>query len=334
MNTTIIGIVLLFVPAILVAIGLTILFEWLCRKYLGSLIRIFVEKPLFIIPRGQRPEDAEDLRIPTSDGLTLAAAYLKTTAPQRKGVILFGLEFGANRWSCVPYCEQLLAAGYDIFTYEPRNQGDSDAQADYEPLQWITDRDVADCSAALSYLKSRHDAVAHGVGFFGVSKGGSAGLAVAADDPYIRCVLTDGAFATYSVMIPYMRHWFSIYNQNYIIHGLVKPWYYGLLAMKGMQQAARDRNVRYIHLEGMIGKLAPRPLFMIHGEKDGYIKPSMAKRLLARAGEPKEFWQVEGAKHNQAMEVMPEEYRRRALEFFDAYLGSEATMPALAGAMA
>ena len=249
MNSIIAGIVVLCVPALVVGLGLFLLYEWIVRCYLSNLLRVFVEKPLFIIPRGQQPEDAEDLRIPTTDGLKLAAAYIKTSAPQRKGVIFFGLEFGANRWSCVPYCEQLLASGYDVFTYEPRNQGESDKQADYDTLQWITDRDVADCKAAMKYLKSRRDAMPQGVGFFGVSKGGSAGIAMAADDTYVRCVLTDGAFATCSVMIPYMRHWFGIFNQTYIIHGLMRGWFYALHRSQGHERRS-SRAQRAFHQSG------------------------------------------------------------------------------------
>src|SRR4051812_20593525 len=92
------------------------MYVWLVHKYLHNLLRIFSEKPIFVIPRGQKPAGAEEVRLRSADGRTLAAAYLRTPAPRRAGVILFGLEFGANRWSCVPYCEHLLAAGYDVFS--------------------------------------------------------------------------------------------------------------------------------------------------------------------------------------------------------------------------
>ena len=52
-----------------------------------------------------RSPDAEDVRFPTPDGLTLRGCYLRTPQSPRRGVILFGLEFGSNRWSCVPYCD-------------------------------------------------------------------------------------------------------------------------------------------------------------------------------------------------------------------------------------
>lgn len=315
-----VGIILLFIPLIVSATFMVGLYIWLVRNYLGILLRIFTEKPIFIIPRGTRPDDAEDIELRTPDGLMLKAAYLKNRTSQRKGVILFGLEFGANRWSCVPYCNHLLAAGYDIFTYEPRNQGDSDKDTSYEPLQWVTDRDVTDCRTALEYLKNRSDVDRHGIGMYGISKGGGAGLVVAAEDQFIRCVLTDGAFATYSTVVPYMRYWYSIYDKNYALHGLILPSYYGLIGKAGFREAQRQQHVRYASLENAARKISPRPLFMIHGEKDSYIRPSMALALYNYAKEPKDFWLVGGARHNQAIELAAEEYTARVREFFDGFL--------------
>src|SRR5439155_16578297 len=143
-----------------------------------------------------------------------------------KGVILFGLEFGSNRWAAVPACTDLRAAGFDVFAYEPRNQGESDVQPGFDPMQWITDREVADCRAAVEYLKKRPDADPRGIGLYGFSKGANAGLIVAADDPIIKCAVTDGAFGTYSVVVPYIRYWYSFYKEQYSLHGLLDGLYY------------------------------------------------------------------------------------------------------------
>ena len=62
---------------------------------------------------------------------------------------------------------------------------------------------------------------------------------------------------------------------------------------------------------------------MIHGGADTYIKPEMARELFDRAKEPKELWIVDGAKHNQALTVAPDEYRRRVLDFFLRHLPAE-----------
>ena len=39
------------------------------RHYLPFIVRIFEERPLFIIPRGEPQADAEDVRLTTSEGL-------------------------------------------------------------------------------------------------------------------------------------------------------------------------------------------------------------------------------------------------------------------------
>jgi uncharacterized protein len=207
-----------------------------------------------------------------------------------------------------------------VFTFETRGQGDSDAQPGYEPLQWVTNHEVRDTQAALAYLKSRPDADPRGVGFFGISKGAGAGLLAAAHDPYIRCFVTDGVFASYTTLVPYMRQWFRIYDDKYALQGLMPSWYYGLVGLKGLRQIERERQCRFPHLERALPKLAPRPLLMIHGGGDTYIKPGMARRLFERARGPKEYWLVEGAKHNQALQVAGEEYHRRVLAFFNKHL--------------
>jgi pimeloyl-ACP methyl ester carboxylesterase len=292
-------------------------------KYLHLMVRIFQEKPLFVIPRGQPLAEAEDVRFPTGEGLTLRGCYLATARP-RRGVILFGLEFGSNRWSCRSYVEHLVAAGFDVFAFESRNQGDSDALPRYDPLQWITDYEVRDARAALAYLKARPDADPRGVGFFGISKGAGAGLFAAAADPYVRCFVTDGMFATYTTLVPYMRQWFRIYNNRYAMQGLLPSWYYGLIGLAGLRQIERERRCHFPHLERAMAKLARRPLLMIHGEFDNYIRREMAEALFAYAREPKEFWLVRGAKHNGALHVCGDEYRQRVLAFFEQHLTNKA----------
>src|SRR5262245_7488330 len=318
--STALGVLLLGLP-LLTACGLFVYVYWYVRRHLlDQLERIFPEKPLFIIPRGDPDAAAEDVRFPTADGMRLQGAYFKTASPARKGVILFGIEHGSDRWSCRSYCDPLLADGYDVFTYEPRNQGKSDVIPDYVPLQWITDHEVADAQAALAYLKSRPDADPRGVGLFGVSKGANAGLAAMSADPWIRCAVTDGAFGLTSVMLPYMRKWIGVYNDNLLAHGLMPAWFYAHVAMIGVRRVGRERKVRFFHLEPHMRRIR-QPLLMIHGEADSYIKVEMARVLLRRASGAKEFWAVPGARHNQAITFAGPEYARRVIEFFNQHLG-------------
>ena len=293
---------------------------YVIRTYLPHVVRIFQDKPLFIIPVGQPIPNAETVHFPTSHGLTLCGCYLAANGP-RKGVIVFGLEFGSNRWSCVPYCEFLRDQGFDIFAFEVRGQGESDPHPGYDPLQWVTEYEVEDFRAAFAYLKSRPDADPRGVGLFGISKGGAAGLIAAVDDPYVRCFVTDGVFAVHTVMVPYMQKWILIYCRSSRIVQAFPEWYYRMSAYMALRRVEKQRHCHFPHLEHVIQKLAPRPLLMIHGGGDSYVKPEMARALFDLAGEPKQFWLVEGAKHNQSVQLASDEYQRRLLAFFLENLG-------------
>src|SRR5690349_10917860 len=97
--------VLLSLPVTVIALVTVIQYN-LRRDYLPQIIRIFLEKPLFLVPRGRPLPDAEEVFFPNGDGQVLAGCYWRTPV-RRKGVILFGLEFGSNRWSCAAYCAAL-----------------------------------------------------------------------------------------------------------------------------------------------------------------------------------------------------------------------------------
>jgi predicted alpha/beta hydrolase len=316
------GFAIMCCPPVIITGWLAVKYVQFCGKYLEPIVRVFQEKPLFVIPRGQPLPEAEDLSFPTSDGLTLRGCYLATSKP-RRGVILFGLEFGSNRWSCRSYCDHLLEAGFDVFAFESRNQGDSNCMPNYDPLQWVTDYEVRDAQAALAYLKARPDANPRGIGFFGISKGAGAGVLAAAVDPYVRCIVTDGMFATYTTVVPYMRQWAGIYYQSFMLRGLLPSWYYGGVGLAALRQIERERRCRFPHLEQALPRLAPRPVFMIHGEADNYIRQEMAEALFGCARSPKEFWLVPGANHNGALHLCGDEYRKRVLTFFEQHLADK-----------
>ena len=292
------------------------------RRYLEQVVRIFEVKPLFVVPQGKPVAGAEEVGVRTPDGFTLRGCYLRGRRP-RRGVILFGLEFGSNRWACLQYTDALLDAGFDVFAVEPRNQGESDTDGAYQPLQWVTDRDLVDMQAALGYLRRRPDAPAGGVGVFGVSKGGSVGLLAAAGDPWVRCVATDGAYGTYTTMVPYMRRWVHIYIKGFArTRALIPDWFYGLIGLAAVRTSASRRGVKFLNLERALSLYA-RPLLMIHGRADTYIKPEMARALFDRAATPdgaKTLWLVDAAKHNQALAVAGADYPRALAAFFDAHL--------------
>jgi alpha-beta hydrolase superfamily lysophospholipase len=289
-------------------------------RYIHFVVRIFQERPLFVIPRGQPLPGAEEVWLAAKDGAKLHGCYLRAKG-KRRGVILFGLEFGSTCWSCWHYVEHLVEAGFDVLAVEPRCQGDSAALPGYEPLQWVSTVEIEDAQTALQYLKDRSDADPRGVGLFGISKGAGAALVAAADDPSVRCFVTDGLFAHWTTLLPYMRQWIKIYSNRYALQQLLPLWYYALIGAAAVRQVEQARGCRFERLDRRIRKLAGRPLLMIHGECDTYIRPDMARALFDRAGAPKELWLVPGARHNQALQTAGVEYRDRVLRFFEQHLG-------------
>jgi len=57
------------------------------------------------------------------------------------------------------------------------------------------------------------------------------------------------------------------------------------------------------------------PLLIIHGTRDEIIPFEMGKQLFAAANEPKQFWAVEGAGHNDIAETAGAAYAARLAEF-------------------
>jgi alpha-beta hydrolase superfamily lysophospholipase len=291
------------------------------RVYFPHLVRIFQEKPLFITPFARPVDDAEAVQFASTNGVVLHGCYLPA-AGERKGVIVFGLEYGSNRWACIPYCERLRAHGFAVFSFEFRGQGESPAQAGYEPMQWVTNYEVEDFRAAIAYVKGRADADPRGVGIFGISKGAGAGLLAAADEPYVRCGATDGLFATHTTMVPYMKRFVLIYGKHSPLIRNLPDWYFRWIAHVGLRRVEQERRCSFPHLEDAMGRFSPRPLLMIHGGADNYIKPEMARELFERAAQPKDFWLVERAKHNQSLRIAGDEYQQRLVEFFTKHLAA------------
>ena len=314
----VVGLLLLVLPAFVVG-GVFVYFHYIVLvKYLPIVDRIFQETPPFGAPRGTPDEGGQPIDFPACDGRILRGAYFPTPGP-RRGVILFGLEFGSDRWSARHYVQHLIEAGYDVFSFAPRSHSESDPLPGYQPLHWVTQYEVDDTRAAIAYLRSRPDADPLGIGFFGISKGAGAGLIAAADEPYVRCFVTDGLFGAETTTLPYMRKFFRVYNTTFPLEMIPDAYlrYIFRLAMRGIE---RKRLCRFASVEEALPRLAPRAVLMIHGEKDSYIRPEMARALYARLSGPRELWVVPAARHNQALQIAEDEYRRRVLEFFDRYL--------------
>jgi len=300
------------------ATALTVLVAFLVYtavRYAPIIGRVFEEKPLFIPLRLNAEPGGEEVRFRTMDGFELTGSYFRASSRSRVGVLVFCHEYLSDRWSFQPYTNHLRALGYDILTFDFRNHGTSDSDPAYRPLQWVTDHEVGDLQAALTYLRSRGDHDTAGFGLFGVSRGGNTALLVAAQDPAVWGVISDGAFPTRGMMLSYMLRWAQIYVSNPHLYKCMPIWLFRFAAWTGRIRSERRLNCRFPDVERAVSRLSPRPWLMIHGEKDTYIGQKIVRTLFAEASEPKELWIVPKAKHNRCREVAPQAYAERVVGF-------------------
>ncbi|MDX2038683.1 MAG: alpha/beta fold hydrolase [Isosphaeraceae bacterium] len=305
------------IPALaLVGAGIVGFLIYVAVRYAPIVGRIFEEKPLFLPLRVSPLVDVENVRFRTGDGLELAGCYLPAHTERRLGVIVFCHEYLSDRWSMLPYIDHLRSEGFDLFAFDFRNHGESQSDSHYRPLQWVTDHEIADLRAALRYLRSRPDHDPAGFGLMGISRGGGTALAVAGKDMSIWGVLTDGAFPTRGTMQAYIHRWAEIYVGSKTVWSRMPRRVFDFLGWVARKRSQKRLHCRFPDVERATSRIAPRPLFMIHGEKDAYIGVDIAKGLFAHAGEPRDLWIVPKAKHNRCRETQPDLYRKRVSEFF------------------
>ncbi|MDB5351039.1 MAG: putative lysophospholipase [Planctomycetota bacterium] len=309
---------LLIGVAVTLAVVVTFLvYIWI--RYSGIVARIFEETPVFQPLRSEPLSGGQEVRFPTADGITLSGTYLDARSANRKGVVVFCHEYLGDRASAGVYADSLRDLGFDLFAFDFRNHGESDSEPAYMPLQWISNRETRDLKAALAYLRQRPDADPAGVGLLGVSRGGSAALCVAARDARVWGVATDGAFPTRGTMLVYIKRWAEIYVGNTFFWRLMPDSVFHFVGWAGRMRTQMRLGRRFADVERAIASIGPRPIMMIHGEKDNYIGPEIAESLFALASSPKEFWLVPGAKHNRCREVDPAGYRARIDSFFSRF---------------
>ncbi len=288
-------------------------------RYGPVISRNFEVRPLFL-PLKLTPEDlGEAVSFPTADGLELKGSYFKARTPSRVGVLVYCHEYLSDRWSYAPYLDNLRDRGFDVFSFDFRNHGESPLDPTYTPMQYASDREVDDLGSALEYLRSRPDRDVAGYGLFGVSRGGSTALLVGSRDPDVWGVVTDGAFSTHGTLTAYIIRWSEIYVSRAWLLAMLPRFVYSFLGDVGRRQSQRRLNCVFPKVERAVARLAPRPWLQIHGDRDVYIGTDIAQDLFAWAREPKEQWLVAGAKHNRCREIAPEAYARRLASFVDRY---------------
>jgi fermentation-respiration switch protein FrsA (DUF1100 family) len=241
----------------------------------------------------------EEISFPATDGLALQGVFVPTVGSRRAVVILHGhggsMDYDIQR---APHFHQ---AGFNVFLFDFRAHGRS--AGNLATFGYLERQDVA---GAVQFLVSRG---MERIGLLGFSYGGMTSMLAAPICADIHAVVSDGGPAR-------MRS--GIAGRSVEL-GLPR-WLGNCLGWLTVATTSLRLGVNLFHYEPLrwVGKIAPRPIFFIHGELDKYL-PDFDE-LYAAAQEPKEAWRLPGVEHCKASEAAPEEFYRRVVDFFDRNL--------------
>jgi len=322
----------------LFSIPLTIIFPiaiawFVLRRYVRIMLNIIRDTPppLAMGPRDFERIDGERVTFRAFDNLNLCGMFLTGRHGGRpKGMIIFAHEFSSDMYSCARYCRPLLAAGYDVFSFDFRNHGESSHDPTYRARQWPTDREVSDMLGAIAYVEDWLERQGRPiqVGLFGISRGAGAAILAAQNNPTVAAIVTDGAFSSDRVLEYLMKRWAYIFAKVRFVYENHPPQFWRFLRWLLFRECRRKLNCTFPSVLKALKRMKPpRPILFIHGERDSYIPVEQSRLLYDASRGPKSLWVVPGAKHNQSVVIRPEYYAARTVAFFDEHL-ARADVPA------
>ncbi|MBV8528595.1 MAG: alpha/beta fold hydrolase [Candidatus Dormibacteraeota bacterium] len=254
-------------------------------------------------PRLATPSDFgvehEALDLRTADGVSLAAWYLPGTRP---AAIVVSSGYRRHPGEVLGIAVALQREGFHVVVHGWRGTPGSG-----EAAHTLGVYERQDLEAAIDALAARLGPVP--IGLLGYSMGGAVSISVGADDARIAAVCTDSAFADPQALVgERVRSAFKVPAAV-----VMTP----VIALLARRTGARLTDFRPVLA---VGRIAPRPLLLIHGEDDALVPIHHAELLYEAAGEPKELWRLPGVGHVGAYFADRPAYVARVVRFFQAGL--------------
>nr|MBC7244251.1 alpha/beta hydrolase [Chloroflexota bacterium] len=245
----------------------------------------------------------ESISFPSLDGITLHGWFIPAQNP--RGTVIFCHGYAGSKAPDLQYVPHFRTHGYNTLLFDFRAHGESDG--DKSSLVYYERQDLL---GAIVYLQQRG---INRVGLMGFSMGAAVAMATAPLSEAVRVVVADSGFAELKTIL-------NAYLQNRGIPRSIAFVMSNLIIWTAGQQLGcslpESDPIRWV------GRLAPRPLLIIHGERDRSIPVSDAQRLYKAARQPKELWIAPEADHRCVDQLYPDEYITKVLDFFDKWLGS------------
>ena len=183
--------------------------------------------------------------------------------------------------------ERFCTAGFVTLIFNFRGAGP--AQGNLDMMGWTRDLKVA-----IDYLASLEEVDKSRLCLLGSSAGAAVSVYMAANDPRVSSVVTLACPAEFSFLTDKKRVRATIDHFRSI--GVIRDkdfppsldeWLKGFSAVSPLH---------------WIDRISPRPILLIHGDKDDLVPVEHARRLYEKAGEPKELVIIPNAGHRLRLE--------------------------------
>ncbi|MET9989715.1 alpha/beta fold hydrolase [Streptomyces mutabilis] len=253
-----------------------------------STFRPHPETPGKTPPRSPRRTPARTF-LRTSDGVPIDAVYEPGATARDASDLVFVVAHGFTGDADRPHVRRIaeaFARHGAVVTFSFRGHGASGGRST------VGDREVLDLAAAVTWARGFGHARVVTVGF---SMGGSVVLrhaALYADDGEA------GTDAVVSVSAP-ARWYYRGTAPMRRLHWLVMRPAGRLVGRYGMRTRIHHRDWDPVPLSPVeaVPRIAPRPLLVVHGDRDGYFPLDHPRMLAEAAGDHGELWLEPGMGH-------------------------------------
>ena len=223
-------------------------------------------------------------------------------SPEAATTIIISPGYRGSRSDVLGLCAFLWRAGHNILAFEYYGHGTVVGQ----PLT-LGYRELNDFLGALSYARQRSPHAR--LGAVGYSMGAAVSIIGCARSPEVEALVADSAFATHRRVVEYAVR--RAIHLPFILFEWVTDAILWWRAGYHFHQVEPLREV---------GRIAPRPILIIHGMRDSIVDPGDAPLLYRAAGEPKELWLLPDTDHCGAYFADRAAYVDKVISFFDLYL--------------
>ena len=293
-----------FKPALILTAMVTIATLGISRLMVHSLTRAKRVKPK------ENPANLglryDDISFPSSDNKVMLRGWYVMAENSNRCIIM---THGENYHRADPTIGMLEIAvglvehGYNVLMFDLRGHGESGKGV--KTGGYYERRDV---QGAIAYVRGRGIQPQH-IGLLGFSIGAASSLLAAAEDKDLAAVVSDSCWAD---LMDTVRS--EVARRPYMPGFLTR-------VIPIIARAVYGVNVDEIKPIDAVNRIAPRPIFFIHGESDRVIPVESAHRLYrSNNNHGNKLWIVPGAKHVRSFKTQPEQYINKIAGFFEQAL--------------